>query len=49
MVAGATGQVSGTPKDEAPQEMSTSPDDGPTSHVLAVIENIATTVLIDSG
>lgn len=46
MVAGTTGQVSAT---LAPQEMPTSPDDAPTSYVLAVIENIAITVLIDSG
>ena len=46
MVAGTMGQVSAIPENE---ELSTPQDDTTTFYVFAVIENIATTVLIDSG
>ena len=49
MVAGTTAQVSAIPENKAPQQLSTPQDDTTTSYVFAVIENIATTVLIDSG
>lgn len=49
MVAGTMGQVSATSANEAPQQLSTPEDYTTTSYVFAVIKNIASTVLIDSG